>query len=110
MSIIDEFPFPFHEPMGRELLRVMAGFYRTEREAVLFTEQFGIDPLAVTPHLSAINLWYELLGTLAAKGTVRAAVRATRDCFPNNPRRPFLDALLADQAASVISPRCSSSS
>lgn len=96
MAIVDEYPFPFHEPMGQELLRVMAGFYRTEREALIFTEPFGVDPLRVPPGLSPLHLWYELLQVLATQNTVRAAVQATRDQFPNNPNRAFFDALLAD--------------
>ena len=99
MSIVDEFPFPFEKPLGQELMRVMAGFYRTEREALLFTQPFGIDPLTIAPNLSTINLWHDLLQDLAIKGTVRAAVQATRQQFANSPRAPFLDALLTDQLA-----------
>lgn len=101
MSIVDEFPFPFHKPMGRELLRIMAGFYRTERDALIFTQPFGVDPLKVPPGLSPIHLWYELLQMLATLNTVRAAVQAARDQFPNNPHRAFFDALLAGQLAPV---------
>jgi V8-like Glu-specific endopeptidase len=99
MSIVDEFPFPFQKPMAQELMRVMAGFYRTEREAVLFTQPFGIDPLTITPGLNSINLWHELLDQLAIQGTVRPAVQATRDQFAKNPRAPFLDDLLANRPA-----------
>src|SRR5262249_45748780 len=42
-------------------------------------------------------LWDQLLATLAAKGTVRAVVRAARDQFPKNPRAALLDALLEDR-------------
>lgn len=101
MSIVDEFPFPFDKPMGQELMRVMAGFYRTEREALLFTQPFGIDPLTIVPNLSTINLWHDLLEKLAIQGAVRAAVQATRQQFANNPRTPFLAALLADQLAPI---------
>jgi hypothetical protein len=71
MSVIDEFPFPFHKSEGQELMRVLAGMYRTEREALLFTQLFGIDPLAVAPNLNTINLWYDLLEKLATNNTVR---------------------------------------
>jgi hypothetical protein len=101
MAIVDEYPFPFHKPMGQELLRVMAGFYRTEREALIFAQPLGVDPLHVPSGLSALHLWYELLQMLATQNTVRAAVQATRDQFPNNPNRPFFDALLADRTAPV---------
>lgn len=99
MSIIDEFPFPTQKPMAQQLIRVMAGLYRTEREAVPFTEPFGIDRFAVTPNLSALNLWHELLDRLAAQGTVRALVQAAHNQFPKNPRAPFLEALLAERPA-----------
>ena len=47
--------------MAQELMRVLAGFYRTEREAVLFTQPFGIDSATIIPNLSPINLWHDLL-------------------------------------------------
>ena len=87
MAILDEFPFPFHVPMGQELMRVMAGLYRTEREALLFAQPFGIDPLTIQPSLSALNLWHDVLEKLAIEGNVRPAVKAARDQFPNNPLR-----------------------
>jgi S1-C subfamily serine protease len=77
----------------------MAGFYRTEREALIFTAPFGIDPLLVTPSLASLNLWHELLARLAAQGTVPAAVAEARKQYPKNPYAPFLDALLADRPA-----------
>ena len=101
MAILDEFPFPFDKPMGQELMRVMAGLYRTEREAFLFTQPFGIDPLTLPSGLSPINLWHDLLEKLGIQGTVRPAVKAARDQFPTNPRAAFLDALLADKEAPV---------
>ncbi|MER2266120.1 trypsin-like peptidase domain-containing protein [Methylobacterium oxalidis] len=98
-AIVDAFPYPFDKPMAQELVRVMAGLYRTEREAFAATQPFGIDPLDVTPNLAPLNLWWELLRKLAIMGTVRQAVAAARDQFPNNPRASFLSALLADTTA-----------
>jgi S1-C subfamily serine protease len=101
MLIVDEFPFPFDKPMAQELMRVMAGFYRTEREALLLTQPFGVDPLTIIPNLSTLNLWHDLLEKLAIAGAVRAVVQATRNQFPDNPRTPFLDALLVDQMTPI---------
>lgn len=101
MAIVDQFPFPVHEFRAQELVRVMAGFYRSEREAVPLVAPFGVDPLEITPGNNALNLWFELLGMLAAQGKVRAAVTATRDQFPNNPRAPFLNSLLSGDEAPV---------
>ncbi|MER9082092.1 trypsin-like peptidase domain-containing protein [Mesorhizobium sp. M0895] len=101
MALLDEHPYPVGKLPAQELVRTMAGFYRTQREAEPFIARFGIDPLDITPNLSAINLWFELMLKLAVQGRVRSAVEATRDQFPSNPRAPFLDALLADRDAPV---------
>ncbi len=45
-SIVDVFPYPFDQAMAQELVRVMAGLYRTEREAMAVTQPFGIDHLS----------------------------------------------------------------
>jgi hypothetical protein len=101
MSVVDKFPYPIEEPTAWELIRVMAGLYRTRREAVIFTAPFGIDELDLTPDLSTLNLWHEILVKLAKNNMVRPTVEAAREQYPKNPRTPFLDALLADKPASV---------
>ena len=101
MSILTEFPYPFEKAMARELIRVMAGLYRTEREALLFTAPFGVDPLTVAPGLTPINLWHDLLQDLAIKGMLPSVVKAAQSQFPGNPRAPFLAALLEDKQAAV---------
>jgi V8-like Glu-specific endopeptidase len=101
MGILDEFPYPWGKPMAQELMRVMAGLYRTQREAELLTATFGIDTLEIKPGLSPIELWYELLNMLAARGKVRETVQTARDRVPGNPRLSFLDALLADRTAPI---------
>jgi hypothetical protein len=101
MEILDQGKFPLKEPMAQELLRVMAGLYLSEREAVRFVAPFGINQINIQPGLSPIDRWQDLLEMLAREGRLRAAVKATRDAFPENPRVPFLDALLADRPAPV---------
>lgn len=56
MSIIDGFPSPFQKPTAQELMRIMARFYRTEREAVLFTQPFGIDPFPLPRRASVKSI------------------------------------------------------
>lgn len=80
-------------------MRVLAALYRTEREAVLFTQPFGVDPLKVTPNLAPLLLWDQLLAALAANGTVRAVVQAAHDQFPKNPRARLFNELLANRKA-----------
>jgi hypothetical protein len=101
MSVVDQSPYPIGEPAAQELMRVMAGLYRTEKEAIRFTAPFGINELDIPPGLSAMNLWHELLERLAVQGKVRPMVKEARDRTPGNPRAPFLDALLADKPAPV---------
>ncbi|TDF56777.1 trypsin-like peptidase domain-containing protein [Cupriavidus sp. L7L] len=101
MSILDDYPFPFDKLEGQELMRVLANLYRTETEAILLTQPFGVDPLDVPSGLAPRNLWFQLLQMLAAQGNVRATVQVVRDRTPNNPRTPFLDALLKDKLAPV---------
>jgi hypothetical protein len=95
--IVDAFPFPSGKPAAQELVRVMAALYRTEPEAIIISAPFGIDPLALTPNLSSINLWWEILTKLAIQGTVRKTVEAALKQVPYNPRAPFLAALLKDE-------------
>jgi hypothetical protein len=103
MTIIDEFPFPTRQPEAQELIRVMAALYSTERTAILFTQPHGVDPLTLVPNLSPINLWCNLLGQLAAQGTVRAVVKTARDRSHNNPVvTAFLDRLLAAPPSPTI--------
>jgi len=99
--LLDRYPFALDTPEGQELLRVMAALYRTEKEALIFTAPFGIDPADVPPDARATHLWYELLHMLANHGELRAAVQAARDQFPKNPRAAFLDSLLLAKPAPV---------
>lgn len=99
--ILDSFPFPFHLPMAQELVRIMASMYRTERDAIALVQQCGIDPLSVSPGLSPLNLWRELLEKAAISGSARELVTLARNEHSHSPTAPFLDALLNDRAAPV---------
>jgi V8-like Glu-specific endopeptidase len=85
--------------MAQELMRVMAGLFRTQREAELFTAPFGIDPLELKPNLSPLELWHDLLDILARNGRVRSIVEAARKRAEGNPRAQFLDDLLRNKSA-----------
>jgi Effector-associated domain 1 len=101
MSILDESPFPFSEPDGEKLQRVMAGIYRTYDEATTFAEPFNVNALEIPENLAAMAIWRELLERLARSGKVRAAVEATRNKFPGNANVPFLDALLTEKPSRI---------
>jgi S1-C subfamily serine protease len=93
--IVDSFPYPTGKPAAQELVRVMAALYGSQTQAVVATAEFGIDQYELTPGLSPINLWWEILQKLAIQGKIRAVVAAALRQFPNNSRAPFLAALLA---------------
>lgn len=100
-SIIKSFPFAFDQPMGQELLRYLAAQFPGEREAWAFVEQHGISPLELSPGLSALNRWHEILDKAAPAGATEELVKAARDLQPKNPRVVFLDALLAEKDCPV---------
>lgn len=100
-SLIKSYPFAFDQPMGQELLRHLAAQFSGEREAWAFVEQHGIQPLNLTPGLSALNRWHEILQQAAIAGVTGALVQAARDLQPRNPRVAFLDALLAEKESPV---------
>jgi hypothetical protein len=101
MGLVDEFPFPFHQPMAQELLRILANQYRSERDAMAVAERSGIDPNRIAQGLSPLNLWHDLLQEGAIAGVTRRLVQAARSDQPNNPRVKFLDALLANTTAPI---------
>jgi S1-C subfamily serine protease len=100
-SIVDEFPYPFDQPMAQALLRFMVGEYPLEDDALRFVETHGIDPAEVPRGRSPLNLWHRLLEEAAKVGSTRAIVKATRERHPRNPRAAFLDALLVDKVVPV---------
>jgi hypothetical protein len=95
-SVVDEFPFPIGNVEAQELMRILAGLYKTTQEALLVVEPLGIDGSRLPPNLSPLDLWHQLLVDLARHGEVRSLVEKVRNQFPNNPRRPFFDALVTD--------------
>ncbi|MBI5320020.1 effector-associated domain EAD1-containing protein [Bradyrhizobium sp.] len=101
MSIIDKSPFPFSEPDGEKLTRVMAGIYTDYDDAVTFAGKFEVDALGIPAGLAPLDIWRELLERLARSGKVRAAVEATRKKWPGNEHAPFLDALLAQKPSRI---------
>jgi hypothetical protein len=101
MPIVDDLPYPFQKPAAQELLRTLVALYRTEREVIALVERFGIAPDGLVLGVSVRNLWHEVLQQSAIQGVTRQIVAAARDQYPNNPRAPFLLALLADKECPV---------
>jgi hypothetical protein len=100
-AIVDEFPYPFDEPMAQALLRFMVTVYPVEDDALRFVETHGIDLAEIPRGRSPLNLWHRLLEEAAKLGVTRDLVKSTRERHPRNPRAVFLDALLVDKVVPV---------
>ena len=101
MAIFDELPYPFHKPMGQELLRTMLALYPDPVAAVALVVQNGIDAADITPNQKPRQLWRELLLLGNIRGVTRDIVQAARQEFPKNSRAEFLDAVLAETTVPV---------
>lgn len=101
MSILDQAPFPFAQPMGNQLWRVMAGIFPVQQDAIHFAELFDVDPLNLQPNQSPRQLWHTLLQITAIKGSTRAMVTQVLEQNPRSPHAGFLRALVEDRPAAV---------
>jgi len=94
MSILTDLPFPFHKREGQELLRVMVALYRSQLDATMFAQKYGIDPADIPSGLSLRQLWYHFLLDGNAHNVTRDLVQGALDQFPRSEHAPFLRALL----------------
>ena len=104
MPILANAQFPFSEPMGYQLWRVIAGMYPVQLDAIALAQRLGVDPLDVQPGLSPRQLWHVLLEMLAIRGRLRDLVQEALAQYPNSPNAPFLQALLTDTPVAVSPP------
>jgi len=103
MSILDDFPFPFHKPAGHELWRSIANLVPVPLDAIALAERFGVDPLNLPPGLTPRQLWRVILQTTAARGTTRDLTVDVLAQNPRSPKAPFLKKLIDDEPV-VVSP------
>jgi len=103
MSILDEFPFPFHKPAGHELWRTLASLVPAPLDAIALAQKFDVDPLNIPPGLTPRQLWHLILETTAIKGTTRDLTADVLAQNPRSPKAPFLKKLLDDEPV-VVSP------
>lgn len=101
--LLDQHPFPFHDPAGQELWRTLAGLNPVPLDAVALAQRYEVDPLDVPPGLSPRQLWYFLLQSTAIRGTTRALTADVLAQNSRSPKAPLLRQLLADQPV-VVSP------
>jgi hypothetical protein len=92
---------PLNDPRGQELLQVLAGLYRNEREAFAFVEQYGIRHFP-SPGRTARQLWHRLIEIAANEPPLlRTLVRGALAQFPSNPSAAFLNGLLDDTGVAI---------
>jgi hypothetical protein len=101
MGIIDELPYPFHQPEAQQLWRVLTNLYPSPFDATTFAQRFGVDPLDLPQNLPPRHLWYVLLQKTTIQGTTRDMVIAARDEHLRSPHAPFLAGLLDDISVPV---------
>jgi S1-C subfamily serine protease len=96
MSILDEFGYPWSDPLARELHATLTLLNPAAAAALSVAAAAGLDTSLVNPAQAPYFVWVEILDQAAANGMTRAVVTAARDRLPRSSgRRPFLDELLA---------------
>src|SRR5262245_56888666 len=103
MSILDEFPFPFHKPAGHELWRTLASLVPAPPHATALDQTFHVVQLGSATGLTPRHPWHMILELTAAKGTTRDLTADVLAQNPRSPKAPFLKKLIDDQPV-VVSP------
>src|SRR5262245_15191160 len=99
-SILDAFPYPFHEPAAQRLHITLSQLHPTPKGAVLIAQQAGLDTGMIDAGQSPFFVWKDILDLAGRSGLTRGLVTQVHDRLnANNPRRPFLAGLLANKPA-----------
>lgn len=114
MSIIDEFDYPWADPIAQELYVTLTQLNPASSAALLIAQQARLDATMINSEQAPYLVWVEILDQAALNGLTRAIVTVVRGRLnASSPRRPFLDALLADQRPPTegeppapMAPRC----
>jgi len=101
-DIVDAFPYPWALPVAQELHIALTEVFPTVQGALFVAEKAGIQRFQLFTEQPAFFLWHAVLDAGANRQANRQLVTAARDALPpNNPRRPFLDALLAGNEGEI---------
>jgi V8-like Glu-specific endopeptidase len=95
--LLDEFPYPWPDPDAQELHATLCQIYPTSKGALFVAARAGLDAAMLFGDQPAYLLWKDVLEASSTAGRTRALVQVVHDQNPNNPRRPFLAALLQSQ-------------
>lgn len=96
-SILDTFPYPWHEPSAQKLHVALMQVYPSSSGALFAAQKAGIDQGYINFAQSPAMVWKDILDHAAGAMLTRPLVRSVRDANPKNPWTPFLDALLAQK-------------
>lgn len=97
-SILGEFPYPWHKPVARELHAILYQLYASGSQIRTIVQRAGMDPGTIYFEQRADVVWIEALEEAARSSQTRALVEQARDSVsPNNPKRKFLENLLAEK-------------
>ncbi|HWK25099.1 MAG TPA: serine protease [Solirubrobacter sp.] len=100
--LLDTFPYPFADPHGQELHTTLTQLHPSVPMALAVVQRAGLDTTFLNPQQAPVLFWHDVLEQAAGAGLLRALVTTVRDLLnAAAPRRPFLDALLADAPAPI---------
>ncbi|MDX8148793.1 trypsin-like peptidase domain-containing protein [Lentzea sp. BCCO 10_0061] len=109
VSVLDAFPYPFHDPAGQQLHRTLMSLYPAVKSAVLMAERAGLDTGFLDEQQAVAFVWKNILQMTATQGLTRPLVTDVLGTLsPTSPARPFLAGLLADRPTPISSERVGS--
>jgi hypothetical protein len=98
---VDAFPYPWSDPDAQALHATLCQIYPSPKGALFVAAKAGLDPAQLFADQSAFLLWVEVLDATATAKLTRTLVQHVVAQNPNNPRRGFLDALLASKPPAI---------
>jgi V8-like Glu-specific endopeptidase len=102
-GFFDKRPYPFADPVGKELRMVLCQIHPDKRDAVDVMESVpGLSATRIHPDQAVYFVWREILVYATRQGKLRALVQVVYDGLDSeDPMRGFLGALLQDQTPPV---------
>jgi len=94
-ALIDTFPYPWDQPEARELHVVLMQLYPSGKAAGFLAEDAGLNVGRINTDQAPYAVWREVLKLAASSQKTPKLIELARDENLDNPRRPFLDTLLA---------------
>lgn len=98
-SILDAFPYPWHEREAQQLHLTLSQSFPTAKAALDVAERAGIQRYQLNADQATVYVWKEVLDLAATSGITRQLVdEALILLAPRSPSRPFLEDLKVDRA------------